>query len=201
MMRRFLFVAATVLLGGCAVHPSVLRVADLPKEGEVFEGVPMRLKAEQIVEVWRLDPEKAVYKQVFVTRQMMADQTRLYAMDVKTGPFASPGLRVQLYADNTPKSIQVASSLNAAGAVDAATSAMTTATTLRNGQVSARNADATACQTARAQVIVANTAVQAAQKAYDDNKSAASPELRDAYQQAITDAKLAADFARDNPQC
>jgi hypothetical protein len=154
----------------------------------------MRLKSEQTVQIWQLNPETGEYLQVYEARQMLADQTRLYALDVVTGPFASPGLKVTQYADNTPKSTQIVSSNNTAGAIDAATATV-------SGVDTGRNADASACQSARAQVISANSALTSAQKAYDDLSATASAELRAAFARAIVDAKAAAEFARDNPQC
>lgn len=203
MNRLILSLLAASLLAACASKPALIRVADVPKTGEVFEGVPMRLKTEQVVQVWRLNPEKNKYEQVMESRQTLADQTRLYALNVKTGLFASPGLKITQYADNTPKSIQVTSSQNAAGAIDAATTVATGIGAARSGAATAANSDANACQAARAALNAANTALTTAQKAHDEAliNPAASAELKEAYAQAVKDAQAATAFARNHPQC
>lgn len=129
---------AGALLAGCSAEPSMVRVKDAPPVGELFPGVPVRVKTLQTVQLWRLDPEKDQYEKVSEGQMVLADQQRLYSIDVVSDLFASPGLRVSEYSDNTPKAVQVTSSENAAAQIDATN-------TVLSGLITTRNAAATAC--------------------------------------------------------
>lgn len=186
--------ALALLVAACSSNPSVLRITDAPPPDQPFEGIPMRLKTEQKVQLWRLDPDSDAYVKVLETRQILADQQRLYAVGVESGPFASPALRMTQYPDNTPKLVQVGSSSNVSGAIDATTGVVT-------GLTTARNTNYTACQTAQTAATVQDQAVATAQAAYDGLPATATSELRAAYKQILAQAKEAAQYYRDNPQC
>jgi len=193
-MIRHIILCVALLIAGCATRPSVIRISDAPETDKPFDGVPMRLKTEQRVQLWRLDPDTGNYELVMERRQVLADQQRLYAINVVSWPFASPTLHITQFADNTPKLVQAAGSENASGALDAATNVVT-------GVATARNGNYTACQTARAAGTTQDQAAASAKAALDALPATATPELRQAYQTIYEKAQEAAKFARDNPQC
>ncbi|MHB9840931.1 hypothetical protein Q8F57_039620 [Paraburkholderia terrae] len=179
---------------GCSATPALIRVNNAPPTGQPFDGVPMRLKKPQIVEVYRLDPDSDEYKPVATSVQNLADQATLYAVDVVAAPFTSPSLHITEYSDNTPKSLQVTSSNNSSGAIDAATAGLTGVTTARSTRTAS-------CQTSNSAVVSADQALASARASYDNLSATASPELRAAYQQILANAQAAADYARKNPLC
>lgn len=187
------------LLSGCAAHADLAQidtqpVTNRPVLGSAFKGIPMRVKTQQIVEIWHLDPKSQTYILVAEGRQVLADQKHLYAVNVISGPFASPQLNVSENPDNTLKSIEVASTENNSGAIDAATAAVAGVSTVEGGKF-------TACSTANATLLSANQAVATAQAAYDALSPTASQSLKDAYQAVIAKAQAQAAYARTNPAC
>lgn len=194
MIRSLFLISVPIVLAACSTHPAAIRISDSPAAGASFDGVPMRVKTEQTVQLWRLNPETDEYEKVSETRQVLADQQRLYAVDVVSGPFASPTLHVTEYPDNTPSSVEAAGTENTSGAIDAATGVV-------SGLSTARNANVTACQTARAAVVTQDQAIATARASYDALPATATPELRAAYQAVIDKAQAAAAYAAKNPQC
>jgi hypothetical protein len=154
----------------------------------------MRVANQQVVQVWHLDPKTQSYTLVAQGRQTLADQKHLYAIDVVSGPFASPQLNISENPDNTPKSIEVASTENTSGAIDAATTAITGYNTLKSGNL-------TACAGAKATMLTADQAVATAQASYDGLSPTATQALKDAYQQVIAKAQAQAAYAHANPAC
>lgn len=183
-----------VLELGCTAKPALVRMSKAPEIGKPFDGVPMRLRTAQIAQVYQLNPETDKYELVASSPQNMADQEHLYAVDVVAGPFTSPSLHIAEYSDNTPKSIQVTSSNNSSGAIDAATTGLT-------GVETARNTRASSCQTSNSAVLTADQALASARASYDGLSATASSQLRAAYQQVVTNAQAAADYAHKNPLC
>ena len=199
MIRRSLAsLVIAALLAGCSAHANLVQLeatpTDLARGGTTFKGVPMRVATQQVVQVWHLDPQSGSYKLVAQGRQTLADQKHLYAIDVASMPFASPQLNISENPDNTPKSIEVASTENTSGAIDAATTAVTGYNTFKSGQL-------TSCATAKATMLTADQAVATAQASYDGLSATASQALKDAYQAVIAKAQAQAAYARANPAC
>src|SRR5215469_6756563 len=126
-MRSLLIVlGVAALLGACSAKPVISNVtsSDAPTS---FSGVPMRIKTEQIVHIFRLNPatdsKDSQYDEVSTFHQVLADQHNLFAVDVRAAPFASPGLHITENPDNTLKSIETTSTENESGAIDAVTQA------------------------------------------------------------------------------
>jgi hypothetical protein len=188
---------AFVLLTGCSAQAALIQVSDAsspPPAGRPFAGIPMRIKTAQTVQIWHLNPDQNAYEKVDETIQVLADEQHLYSVDVVSGAFSSPQLNVTEYPDNTPKSIEVASTENPSAPIDAATTALTGVATTRNGNL-------TGCASARAAALSADQAVATAQASYDALPASATSQLRAAYQQVITNAQQSASFAHNNPMC
>lgn len=190
-MRNTIFILATALtLIACSAKP-VVKMVDPDRE---ISGVPMRIKTDQIVHIFRLNLENDQYAEVSSIHQVLADQTRLFAVDVESWPFASPGLRITENPDNTLRQIQISSTQNQSGAIDAATQGLT-------GVTAARNARTTACQTSNSAALTASQAVATAQGQYDQLPATATPQQRAALKQVIANAQQALDYANAAPPC
>jgi hypothetical protein len=204
MMRTLLFAVTCASLVACSATAVVSR----PGAGGTLVGVPVRVKRDQIVRVFRYDPEQDTYVEVSSSHQMLADQSQLYAVDVHTQVFASPSLHVAENPDNTLKSVQVTSSQNTSGAIDAATTVVSGMTTARTTNataaataVTAQNAKNTTCQTANAAAVTADQALATARSGYDQLAADATQELRDSYLQVIKSAQQASDYAHSVAAC
>jgi hypothetical protein len=197
MRHTILAFVGTLVLAACSAKPVITNVS-LVDAGTTISGVPMRIKTEQIVHIFRFNPEQdqkdLQFTEVSSSHQVLADPNRLFAVDVVSAPFSSPGLHVTENPDNTLKSIQTTSTENQAGAVDAATQALTGVTT-------ARNAAATACQSTNTAAVTADQAAASARASYDQLPATATPQLRAAYQAVIASAQKAADYAHAAPPC
>jgi hypothetical protein len=148
----------------------------------------MRMKTEQIVQVWRRDAYNGSYNKVASFHQVLADPRHLFAIDVSAYPFASPGLRITENSDNSLKSMEVSSTENESGAISAAATGLTNVNT-------ARTTAAAACQTAIGGTLAADQAVAAAQATLDALDATASSELRLADRQVLASAQAAAKTA------
>jgi|SRR5882672_9854575 len=205
-MIRLLLLACTTCAGlcACAATPVVSR----PANNDQLAGVPLRLKRDQIVRVFHYDLENDKYVEVSSSHAMLAEQSQLYAVDVHTQLFASPSLHVAENPDNTLKSVQVTSSQNASGAIDAATTVVNGITTARTANttaaaaaVTAKNTKNSTCQAANAAAVSADQDLAAARAAYDQLAADATQELRDAYLQVIKSAQQASDYAHSAAAC
>jgi hypothetical protein len=195
MRRTILVLTVALASGSCSTTPAITMVGD----GGVIAGVPVRIKTEYIVHVFQRNPEKLesatdYFTEVASSHQVLADQQRLFAIDVTSAPFGSPGLNVQEYADNSLKSIEVTSTQNQSGAIDAVSTALTGVTT-------AQNQRAAACQTSNSAALQSDQALASARSSYDGLPASATPQLRAAYQQVIASAQASADFAHSAPPC
>jgi hypothetical protein len=204
MIRLVVMLGISGVLSACSATTVVSRV-DVK---EPMTGVPVRVKRDQLVRLYRYDVEKDAYVEVSTAHQNLADQDRLYAIDVHTQAFASPGLHISENPDNTLKSVQVTSSQNASGAIDAVTTGVTGVTTERTAArtaaataVTAQNTKNAACQTSNAAAVTADQALATARAAYDGLPHTATQELRDSYLQVIKSAQQAADYAHSVAAC
>ncbi|MFM0347865.1 hypothetical protein [Paraburkholderia sp. RL17-347-BIC-D] len=196
-MKTSLGLSVTLVMAlelGCSAKPAIVRVSNAPEIGKPFDGVPMRIRTPQVAQIYQLNLETDKYELVASSPQNIADQEHLYAVDVVAGPFTSPSLHIAEYSDNTPKSIQVTSSNNSSGAIDAATTGLTSLETARNTRTSS-------CQSSNSAVLSADQALASARASYDGLSATASPQLRAAYLQVVTNAQAAADYAHKNPLC
>lgn len=134
------------VLAGCSAAPAVIEVSPSAATAE-FPGVPLRIKAEQSVAVWKL-MDNGRYEQVSVSKQTLADYKRLYAIDVTSYPFASPSLHIAANPDNTLKSMQVTGTNQSAGAVDALSGTVAGISKAQSDKTAARVAGAKAAQEA-----------------------------------------------------
>jgi hypothetical protein len=177
---------ATLLIAfclvGCAAKPVVMSIA--PQGAGPVNGIPLRVKTDQIVQVWQYDPDQG-YVLVAAAHQSLADPHRLFVVDVSTYPFASPGLHLTENPDNTLKSIEVSSTENQSGALAEVATGITSVT-------SANTTRATACQTAIGGALTADQAVATAQASLDQVPPTASDALKTAYRNVIASAQTAA---------
>lgn len=187
MRSPFLIPMLGLLVAGCASKPVVTNIS---ASTGVLAGVPFRIKTEQVVHVFKRN-EKGEYDEVSRAQDVFADFSRLYALDVHSGPFASPSLTVAQNPDNTLKSAQIAGTDQTAATLDAATSAVTGVTKLQN------DADAARLTSAQA-VLTADKAVRDAQDALSNLPSTASTATRSIYEQTLQSAREAAQIARVN---
>ncbi len=186
------------LLAGCSATPMVTAVA--PGETSL-KGIPMRVKREHIVRLFEFDPVKDTYSEVSTSRQVLADQSRLYAVNINAEFFSSPTLHIGQNADNTLKILQAASVQTGTTAIDAASTTATSIAGARTTAVTTQNTITAACQVSNTAVITADQAVATARASYDQLPATASQELRDAYLSVIESAKRAADYARASSAC
>lgn len=180
--KSLLAVGVVVLLTACAATP-IVSVVPAPKnqnsdKPEQLAGIPVRLKAEQAIHIFKWNEEAGKYEEVSITRQVVADYTHLYTVNVKYMPFSSPMLHVAENADNTIKVLQVASTANSNGIVDAVNS-------VANIKSNAQSAKLTSS----AAVASADRTVLASQQALDQLSSTASADARVAAKNALESAK------------
>lgn len=98
-----------ICLVGCSAAPVITPIAIGPtppvssaKDG-TFAGVPFRVQSEQVVRVYAWDLDKKKYTLVASYKQVGADRSRLYVLDVAGSDFASPSLHIAQNSDNTLK--------------------------------------------------------------------------------------------------
>jgi hypothetical protein len=192
-MRSKIIVLAALILAGCATQPSVT-VVSVQNGGDPskIKGIPFRLKAAQIVRTFHWDPAAQDYVEVSSTEQAFADMSRLYALDVKSYPFASPGLRITENSDNTLKEIEVTGTDNSNGGITALNSAVTAIPSANAARVTARATQTTAEQTAltayktalSAQEQLPSTASQADQAVAQALVTSTKQQVMQAYQAA-----------------
>ncbi len=173
-------------LGGCASTPVATSVVGHPA---VLPGLPFRIRTLQAARVFVRDYQ-GNYQEVSRAAGMLTDFARTYALDVRSGPFASPSLTLQMNADNTLKSVQVSGTDETPGAIDAATTAATGIQALDKASATDKLARAQA-------VLTANNAVVSAEAALNALSPTTSPETRQVYQDSVDAAKRAAAIARE----
>jgi len=178
--------AFALTLGGCASTPVATSVSH---SAATLPGLPFRIRTPQVARVF-VRQYDGTYREVSRAAGMLTDFDRVYALDVHSGPFASPSLTLQMNPDNTMKSVQVAGTDQTPAAIDAATSTATGVQTLDKARATDKLTRAQA-------VVTANTAVVAAQAALNALPSTASPETRKIYQDAVDAAKQAAAIAQE----
>ena len=198
MYRTTTTIVFIAFLAACSATPVV---TSAPEEAESLAGIPMRIKRDHIVWLYEYDPATDEYKLSSLGHQMLADQTRIYAVDIKSAAFSSPTLHIAQNADNTIKSIQTATTQNAATGVDAVSGTATSIAAARATAVSTQNTITAACQVSNTAVISADQALAAARVSYDGLPEGASQELKSAYLNVIESAKRAADYARASSAC
>src|SRR5262249_31780416 len=102
MRAATLAIGLAIFVSGCSAKPVVTETPGslsidniaVGASGNTMKGVPVRIKTEQIIHVFRYDPEKDAYIEVSTPHQVIADQSRLYAINVVSGPFSSPSLKI-----------------------------------------------------------------------------------------------------------
>jgi hypothetical protein len=153
----------------------------------VIPGIPFRVPAEQVVRIFKWNPEKEIYEEQAATRQVSVDYTRLYAINVSGEAFASPALHITENPDNTLQLMNVTSSADAsaANAVGTAASGVLTAkTTQANNVLTAQTNVATAQKALRDAVDslagLASDATAAQKAAYQATVNSAQQQLNSA---------------------
>ena len=179
MRTSYFLLGSLFALAGCSAKPVITNVSNI-ELGKTLPGLPMRVKTETIAHIYRFNPENSsndqLYTEVSDAKQVLANFDQLFVVDVVTWPFVSPGLHVTEYSDNTLKSINITSTENQSGIIDAATQGLT-------GFTTAQNAKATACQTSNTAVVTADQALASARASYDALPVTATSQLKAAYQQ------------------
>lgn len=181
-MRKMLLVSALLGLSGCAARTVV---TDISAAKATVAGVPFRLSVDQKVMIYQLNNKTDEYELMSSTVQRLADPSRLYAVNFSGGPFATKGLKVSQYPDNTLKLVQMNSTNNAPAAIDAVTSVLSAEATRNSAAVA--NAKA---------VVDADKAVRDAQKELDALPVGTSAETRALYEMILASAKQQALTAR-----
>jgi hypothetical protein len=182
-----------ICLIGCSAAPVVTPVAISPKpplaasKDGTLAGVPFRIQSEQIVRVYAWDLDKKEYKVVASYKQIGADLSRLYVLDVAGSDFASPSLHITQNADNTLKLVGVTS--NASG------STANSVGTALSGIAKAQSDKATAQLTSDTAVATAQKNLRDALDAYSKLPTTASADVINAYQSAVAAARLQLDAA------
>lgn len=190
MNAKLPLVAVILTLGaGCATHPVSTDITGLRDTRADLPGVPYRIKTQQIVHVFKYDPNKDSYTEVAVIQQLLPDQTKLYALNFQGDLFATRALNVSENSDNTLKSMEVSSTSTDSTLIDTANSTLT-------GITGAEAAKKTAGLTSSNAVLTADQAVITAQNNLDGLATTASDATRAAYQQALASAKKADNAAR-----
>ena len=198
MYRTITLIVFAAFLVACSATPVV---TSSPGDAEFLAGIPMRIKREHVVRLYEYDPTDDQYKLTSQGHQMLADQTRLYAVDIDSKAFSSPTLHIAQNADNTIKLIQTATTQNATTAIDAVSGTATSISSASATALSTQNTITAACQVSNTAVISADQALAAARAAYDGLPQTASQELKNAYLGVIESAKRAADYARASSAC
>jgi hypothetical protein len=176
-----------LVVSACSSAPRVTNVSEVGK-GKDIAGIPFRIKTEQTVRIWRLQDDDT-YKEVSVSRQVVPDYARLYAIDVRSDLFASPTLKVTHNPDNTLKLMKVASTNNTSGGIDAINSAVA-------GVVKAQNDKAAAKLSGSGAIATAEKAVRDAQAALDGlDPTKTTAETRATYERYVESAKRQANDA------
>jgi len=141
------------------------------------------------VRVYRLKDDDDSYTLVAVSKQRLADTSRLFAVNYQGMTFATNSLKVVQNSDNTLKSVQVTSTDNTPGTIDSLTGAVSSARAADVAQKAAALAAAKG-------VVDADKAVRDAQKELDALPSTTSAETRALYEKLLESAKQQAAVAR-----
>lgn len=173
-------------LSGCASTPVATSVSGTPA---AFSGLPFRIHAQQTARVF-VRQYDGNYTEVSRAAAMLTDFNRTFALDVHSGPLASPSLTLQMNSDNTLKSVEIAGTDQTPATLDAATSAVSGVQTLDKARATDRLTHAQA-------VVTANNAVVTAQAALVALPATASPQTKQIYQDALDAAKGAAAVAQE----
>lgn len=175
------------VLSGCSTKPAVYDISNtLTATTEVkVEGYPFRVTADHQVTIFVLSDESDKYTKVAASKQRLADQNRLFAMNYSGGPFATNTLKVVHNSDATLKSMSLTSSDTSDKTIDAITSAVTGNATKKTAAVASAKA-----------VVEADKAVRDAQKELDELPSTASAERRALQERILESAKEQAAAAR-----
>lgn len=180
------FLAVGLALVGCSSAPSVTNVSEVTGSSAIA-GIPFRIKTEQTVHLWKLQDDGS-YAEVSVTRVVVPDYSRLFAIDVRSAMFASPTLKVTHNPDNTLKTVRIASTNNASGGVDAINSAV-------GGLVKAQTEKSAAKLVASTTIATAEKSVRDAQFALDSLPPTSTAETRATYERYVESAKRQANDA------
>src|SRR5579863_10104809 len=82
MSRKFFALIMMAMLAACSAKPVITNVS-VVEPGATISGVPVRVKTEQVVHIFRLNPDAERdddrYTEVSSIHQVLADQTRLFA--------------------------------------------------------------------------------------------------------------------------
>ena len=106
-------------LTGCSTKPVVTDITG--STATSLAGIPFRLSTDHEVRVYRLKDDDDSYALVAVSKQRLADTSRLFAMNYQGMTFATNSLKVVQNGDNTLKSVQVTSTDSTPGTIDSLT--------------------------------------------------------------------------------
>lgn len=186
-MKNTLLIAVLIALSGCSAKPLVREITEL--SGDKVAGIPFRIAADHVVEIWQLKDDEDDYTIVAVAQQRMADSSRLFSMNYEGGPFGSRFLKVVQNADNTLKSVQITSTDTTSQTLDSLSSTLT-------GFTTADAAKKTAALAGAKSMVEADKAVRDAQKDLDALPATTSAETRAIYERILDSAKQQAAAAR-----
>jgi hypothetical protein len=148
-------------------------------------GIPFRLTTDQRVMIFQLDNDTDKYELMSASVQSLADLSHLYAVNFSGAPFATKGLKVSQYPDNTLKLVQLTSATTAPAAIDGVT-----------GIFAAEAARSSTAVTNAKAVVEADKAVRDAQKDLDALPAGTSGETRALYEAILASARNQAQIAR-----
>lgn len=122
MNMRFIAVTAAFALAGCSADLSSVELEPASKVDEV-NGVPYRVKEPFVVELYK-KTDKGYIRVNSDATTSLANPDRLYLLQLEGKPFSDAGLKYEIDADGTLKSVKLSATSGVAKAADTVSSAI-----------------------------------------------------------------------------